>query len=66
MCDIDVKLKPVSHTPYRMPRIAYPVSYPLCNISYQYAEDLGSNPLQIQQSTMIIHDEKNSTDDGNG
>jgi hypothetical protein len=35
MSDIDVKLKPVSH--------------PFWNISYQYVEHLGSNPLRFQQ-----------------
>jgi hypothetical protein len=36
MFDIDAKLKPLSH--------------PFWNISYQYAEELGSNLLQFQQS----------------
>jgi hypothetical protein len=35
---------------YRILHIAYPVSHPFWNISYQYAEDLWSNPLQFQQS----------------
>ena len=30
--------------------VAYSVSHPFWNILYQYAEDLGGNPLQFQQS----------------
>ena len=52
MSDIDVKPKPVSPTLYLIPCIVYPVSNTLWNISQQYAEDLGSNPLQFQQTIM--------------
>ena len=50
MSDIDVKPKPVSYTPYIIPCIVYPGSNTLWNTSQQYAADLGSNPLQFQQT----------------
>ena len=45
--DIDVKLKPVAHTPYRILCVTHLLEH---LVSVLYAEDLRSNPLQFHQS----------------
>ena len=65
MSDRDGKPKPVSHTLYLIPCNVHPVSNTLWNILQQYAGDLGSNPLQFQQTIMSSMMRRSHWDDGN-
>ena len=61
MPDIDVKLKPVPHTPYRISCIA-----PLLEHIVSVCRRPRKESASVSSDNHVIHEEKNSTDDGNG